>query len=264
MESAPAKTLQILAIDVGGQHVKVLVNSQSEPRRMVSGRSLNAAQMVEGVKAMTGDWTYDVVSLGYPGQVVHNMPAHEPVNLGKGWVGFDYQGALERPTKVINDAAMQALGSYEGGRMLFLGLGTGLGSALIVDGQLEPMELGHLPYKKRLTYEDFVGQRGLKQLGKKRWRSEVAAIIETFRVALQPDYIVLGGGNAKLLKELPPDARLGENANAFIGGFRLWEGTEVPSRVAKKTSPGRRRKSDPSPADRSAGTATCPGPGSTG
>ncbi len=198
--------------------------------------------MVKGVKEMTADWTYDVVSLGYPGQVVHNMPAHEPVNLGKGWVGFDYEAAFGRPTKIINDAAMQALGSYDGGRMLFLGLGTGLGSAMIVDGVLEPMELGHLPYKKRLTYEDFVGQRGLKRLGKKRWRIEVAEVINTVRAALLPDYIVLGGGNVKLLKELPPDARLGDNANAFTGGFRLWEGTEAPSQSAKKPSPARRRK----------------------
>jgi polyphosphate glucokinase len=215
--------LQVLAIDVGGQHVKVLVTGQVEPRRMDSGPQLSAAAMVEGVKALTTDWTYDVVSLGYPGQVVHNMPAHEPVNLGPGWIGFDYQAAFARPIKIINDAAMQALGSYDDGRMLFLGLGTGLGSALIIDGVLEPMELGHLPYKKGLTYEDYVGQRGLDRLGKKRWRREVEDLVETFRRALNPDYIVLGGGNAKLLKELPPGARLGDNANAFSGGFRLWE-----------------------------------------
>jgi polyphosphate glucokinase len=215
--------MQILTIDVGGQHVKVLVSDQTEPRRMDSGPALTAATMVEGVKSLTADWPYDAVSLGYPGQVVHNMPAHEPVNLGTGWVGFDYEGAFGKPIKVINDAAMQALGSYEGGRMLFLGLGTGLGSTLIIDGQLEPMELGHLPYKNKLTYEDFVGQRGLKALGRKKWRREVLAVIEAFRNALQPEYIVIGGGNSKLMKELPADVRIGDNSNAFKGGFRLWE-----------------------------------------
>ncbi len=224
----------VLVVDVGGQHVKVLASGQAEPRRMDSSRTLTAAQMVDGVKAMAGDWTYEAVSLGYPGQVVHGMPAHEPVNLGPGWVGFDYAAAFERPTRVINDAAMQALGSYERGRTLFLGLGTGLGSAMIIDGNLEPMELGHLPYKKKLTYEDFVGQQGLKHLGRKKWRNEVAAVIEAFRMALQPEYIVLGGGNARFIKELPPDVRVGDNANAFIGGFRLWEGEQTPSAQARK------------------------------
>src|SRR6266852_6306120 len=188
--------MQILAIDVGGQHVKVLVSGQSEPRKMLSGGKLTAVQMVDGVKGMTADWMYDVISLGDPGQVFHNTPAHEPVNLGKGWVGFDYEAAFGKPIKIINDAAMQALGSYEGGRMLFLGLGTGLGSAMILGAQIEPMELGHLPYKKKLTYEDFVGERGLKRLGRKKWRLEVVAVIEVFRNALQPEYIILGGGNA--------------------------------------------------------------------
>jgi polyphosphate glucokinase len=220
--------METLAIDVGGQNVKVLASSQAEPRKMPSGRRLTAAQMVEGVKSMTTDWPYDVVSLGYPGQVVHNMPAHEPVNLGKGWVGYDYAGVFGKPIKIINDAAMQALGSYEGGRMLFLGLGTGLGSTLIIEGQVEPMELGHLPYKKKLTYEDFVGQRGLKRLGRKKWQREVFAVLEYFRMALQPEYIVLGGGNAKLLTDLPPDVRTGDNANAFKGGFRLWPEDQHP------------------------------------
>jgi polyphosphate glucokinase len=220
--------MQVLAIDVGGQHVKVLVSGETEPRRMNSGPRLNAAAMVEGVKAMTADWTYDGIALGYPGQVVHNMPAHDPVNLGPGWIGFDYAAAFGRPIKIINDAAMQALGSYDGGRMLFLGFGTGLGAAMVVDGKVEPLELGHLPYKNKLTYEDFVGQRGLKKWGKKRWRREVEFVVSTFRTALQPDYIVLGGGNAKLLKELPPEARLGDNANAFIGGFRLWGNSTSP------------------------------------
>jgi polyphosphate glucokinase len=215
--------MDILTVDVGGQHVKVLATGQTAPRRMDSGRRLTATAMVQGVKDMTADWTYDVVSLGYPGQVVHNIPAHEPVNLGRGWTGFDYAAAFGCPVRIINDAAMQALGSYEGQRMLFLGLGTGLGSAMIIDGQLASMELGHLPYKKRKTYEEFLGQRGLKWLGVKKWRQEVAAVIEIFRAALEPDYIVLGGGNAKRVKELPHGVRRGDNANAFLGGVRLWE-----------------------------------------
>jgi len=215
--------VNILTVDVGGQNVKVLASNETEPRKMPSGRSLTASTMVEGLKALTPDWTYEVVSIGYPGQVVHNMPAHEPVNLGRGWVAFDYAAALERPTKIINDAAMQAFGSYEGGRMLFIGLGTGLGTAMILEGVVEPMELGHLPYKKRLSYEDYVGRRGMKRLGKKAWRQEVLTVIDIFRAALQPEYIVLGGGNAKLMNKLPPDVRLGANSNAFIGGFRLWD-----------------------------------------
>jgi len=227
--------MNILAVDVGGQHVKVLVSSQTEPRHIDSGPDLNAATMVKGVRQLTSDWQYDVVSLGYPGQVVHNMPAHEPVNLGPGWIGFDYAAAFERPTRVINDAAMQALGSYEGGRMLFLGVGTGLGSAMIVDGQLEPMELGHLPYKKGRTYEDYIGLRGLQRLGKKRWREEVYTVIDVFRKALQPGYIVLGGGNAKLIRTLPADVHRGDNHNAFTGGFRLWDqkGIDSPSPLLK-------------------------------
>lgn len=215
--------MNILAIDVGGQHVKVLATGQTEPRKINSGPKLTAAQMVDGVKEVTADWDYDVISLGYPGQVVQNMPAHDPYNLGKGWIGFDYAGAFGKQIRIVNDAAMQALGSYEGGRMLFLGLGTGLGSAMVIDGELEPLELSHVLYKKRLTFEDFVGLRGLKRLGRKKWQDEVAKVIEIFRKALQPEYIVLGGGNAKLVKGLPPDVRLGDNANAFVGGFRLWE-----------------------------------------
>ena len=228
--------MNILAVDVGGQHVKVLATGQTEPRRMESGPELSAAVMAEGVNHLTSDWQYDVVSLGYPGQVVHNMPAHEPVNLGKGWIGFDYAGAFGRPTRIINDAAMQALGSYQGGRMLFLGVGTGLGSAMIVDGKLEAMELGHLPYKKGLTYEDFIGLRGLRRLGKKKWREEVYMVIDVFRQALEPEYIVLGGGNAKLIKELPPDVRRGANENAFLGGYRLWQ-PETPASAVPKDPP---------------------------
>jgi polyphosphate glucokinase len=187
---------------------------------------------------MTSDWAYEVISLGYPGQVVHNMPAHDPANLGPGWIGFDYAAAFGKPVRIINDAAMQALGSYDGGRMLFLGVGTGLGSAMIVDGELEPMELGHLPYKKAKTYEDYVGERGRIRLGKKRWREEVLKVVEVFRTALQPDYIVLGGGNAKFMKELPPDVRLGDNANAFKGGFRLWEPESASTPAAQEPANG--------------------------
>jgi polyphosphate glucokinase len=215
--------MNILVVDVGGQHVKVLMTGQSTPRRMNSGPKLTPAQMAAGVKALTADWPFDVVSLGFPGQVAHNRPVHEPVNLGTGWTSFDYERALGRPVRVINDAAMQAMGSYEGGRMLFLGLGTGLGSAMIIEGKLAPMELGHLPYKNKLTYEDYVGQRGLDRLGKKKWRQEVATVIDLLRAALEPEYIVIGGGNAKLLRDIPPDVRIGNNRLAFLGGFRLWD-----------------------------------------
>jgi predicted NBD/HSP70 family sugar kinase len=229
--------MKILVVDVGGSHVKALATGQSEPRRMVSGPKLDAASMVRGVKDMIADWEYDVVSLGYPGQVVHNLPAHDPANLGRGWIGFDYAAAFGRPIRIINDAAMQALGSYRGGRMLFIGVGTGLGSAMIVDGQLEPMELGHLVYKKKMTYEDYIGERGLQRLGKKAWRREVYAVIEAFRKALQPDYVILGGGNARLIKKLPDDVRQGANANAFIGGFRLWDDTTTVPSATSAASP---------------------------
>jgi polyphosphate glucokinase len=179
--------------------------------------------MVAGVKKLAAGWKYDAVSIGFPGPVMHDMPLLEPHNLGRGWVGFDYRRAFGKPVRILNDAAMQALGSYEGGRMLFLGLGTGLGSAMVVDGKIEPMELAHLPYKKGRTFEDYVGLHGLLRLGKAKWRKEVADVVERFRAALEPEYIVLGGGNAKKLKRLPPGGRLGDNANAFIGGFRMWE-----------------------------------------
>ncbi|MFI5041874.1 MAG: ROK family protein [Acidimicrobiales bacterium] len=220
--SGDEKQLCVLAVDVGGSHVKVLLNTGSERRRFESGPDITARQMADGVLELTHDWEYDVVSVGVPTQVMAGRVVHDPVNLGPGWAGFDFEGAFGKPTRVVNDAVMQALGSYEGGRMLFLGLGTGLGTAMIVDGLLEPMELGHLPYRK-LTYEDFVGERGLVRLGKKRWREEVATVIAEFTAALEPDYVVLGGGNAKLLKELPPNSRLGANENAFLGGFRLWD-----------------------------------------
>jgi polyphosphate glucokinase len=178
--------------------------------------------MVSGVRKVVSKWSYDVVSIGYPGPVMRGRPLAEPHNLGRGWVGFDFQKAFRRPVQVVNDAAMQALGSYKRGKMLFLGLGTGLGSTLVADGVLEPMELGHLPYKKG-TYEDYVGARGLEKYGKRKWRRHVADVVARLVSALEPDDVVLGGGNAKKLRELPPGCRLGDNANAFLGGFRLWE-----------------------------------------
>src|SRR5712691_1680588 len=205
--------MHVLAVDVGGTHVKVLVTGESVERKVDSGPSMTGADMVDAVKKLTADWTYDAVSIGYPGPVVHDAPVKEPANLGSGWVGFDYAAAFGHPVKIINDAAMQALGSDEGGRMLFLGLGTGLGSAMVVDGKVEPLELAHLPYKDKLTYEDAVGLRGLERLGKKKWRREVSAVLADLSAALQPDYVVLGGGNARLLTDLPPNVRLGDNAN---------------------------------------------------
>jgi len=221
---APSKSAtSVLVIDVGGTHVKVLAAGHCDERKIRSGSKMTAHKMVRDVKRVTKDWEYGLVSIGYPGPVVHGRPLHEPYNLGAGWVGFDFAKAFGCPVKVINDAAMQALGSYEGGRMLFLGLGAGLGSAMIVNGILEPMELAHLPYEHGKTYEDYVGVRGLKRLGKKKWRSHVADVVKRLQDALGAEYVVLGGGNAKNLKKLPPHTRLGDNKNVFLGGFRLWE-----------------------------------------
>jgi polyphosphate glucokinase len=214
--------MDVLVIDVGGTHVKILATGQNDKREFASGPTLTAQQMVAGVRKLAGEWNYDVISLGYPGPILHNRPVADPNNLGRGWMGFDFNEAFKRPVKVMNDAAMQALGSYRRGKLLFLGLGTGLGSALIVEGIVEPMELGHLPYKKG-TYEDYVGARGLKRLGKKQWRKHVFDVVDRLVAALEPDDIVLGGGNAKMLKELPPQCRLGDNANAFRGGFLMWK-----------------------------------------
>jgi len=235
----PPKRPRVLAVDVGGSHVKALVEGEKAARRFDSGPALSAAAMASGVVAATRDWQYDVVSIGFPGPVLNGRPVAEPVNLGSGWVAFDYARAFAKPVKVVNDAAMQALGSYEGGRMLFLGLGTGLGSAMVIDGHVEPMELAHLPYKKRGTYEDYVGRRALEHLGKKKWRREVAAVVELLRAALQADYVVLGGGNASKLKELPAGARLGANANAFLGGFRLWDAAATPQPSSAVQRPGK-------------------------
>jgi polyphosphate glucokinase len=220
----------VLGVDVGGSHVKLLVSRDgAERRRFDSGPDLQPQEVVDGIAALTGDWPFDCASVGIPAQVHAGRVVADPVNLGPGWVGFDFEAALGKPTKVVNDAAMQALGSYEGGKMLFLGLGTGLGSAMVVGGIVEPMELGHLPFRKA-TFEDYVGERGRKRLGKTKWQAAVADAVARLEAALEPDYVVLGGGNAKKLDELPGKARIGANDNAFAGAFRLWD-TGVPSGV---------------------------------
>lgn len=227
--------MKVLAIDVGGTNLKVLATGQTERRKTPSGRKLTAEAMASKALEMSKGWDYEAVSIGYPGPIVHNKPLVEPVNLGTGWVNFDYEKAFGHPVKLMNDAAMQALGSYEGGRMLFLGLGTGLGSAMIIDGELEPMELGHLPYKKGRTFEDYVGKASLAKRGKAKWRKEVTDVVERLRHAMQPDYVVIGGGNAKLLKKLPEGCRLGGNEHAFIGGFRTWD-AELPKSARRSAS----------------------------
>ena len=232
--------MKILVIDIGGTNIKMLASGQREPRKFPSGPTMTPREMAAGVKQAVQGWKYDVVSIGYPGPVRDGRPASEPHNLGKGWVAFNYRAAFGLPVKIINDAAMQALGSYEGGRMLFLGLGTGLGSTLIADGVVMPMELGHLPYRKG-TFEDYVGIRGLERRGKKKWRGAVEDVVARLVAALEPDSVVLGGGNVKKLKALPPLCRAGVNANAFRGGFRLWEATDK-GRVSVKPSPRSPRK----------------------
>ena len=223
----------VLVIDVGGTSVKILATGQPESRSFRSGSKLTPRRMVSGVKKLAADWTYDAVSIGYPGPVLSGRPSAEPVNLGRGWIAFDFAQAFGRPVKVMNDAAMQALGSYKGGKMLFLGLGTGLGTALIDNGVVKAMELGHLPYKKA-TYENYVGRAGLERSGKKKWRRHVADVVERLTAALRPDDTVIGGGNVKKLNALPRRCRAGENANAFRGGFRLWAGTDVlPSKQSR-------------------------------
>jgi polyphosphate glucokinase len=218
----PPKSPKVLVVDVGGTNVKMRATGQKEALKIPSGPTMTATKVVDIVKQNSRGWDFDRISLGYPGPIINGRPLREPHNLGGGWVGFDYQKAFGVPVKIINDAAMQALGSYKGGRMLFLGLGTGLGSAMIVDGVLEPMELAHLMYKNGKTYEDYLGLRGLKRVGKKRWRKHVAKVTKILKTSLGADYVVLGGGNSKKLKELPPGAELGANENAFLGGLRLW------------------------------------------
>ncbi len=214
---------RVLVLDVGGNHVKLLATGRRQHRKFLSGPSLTPRAMVEGVLEAASDWDYDVVAMGYPGPVIDGRPAAEPHNLGPGWVNFDFAAALGRPVRILNDAAMQALGSYRGGRMLFLGLGTGLGSAMVINGELAPMELAHLPYRKGGTYEDYVGERGLKRLGRRKWRRHVFAVAALLRAALEPHEVVLGGGNVHKLHPLPHGVRRGDNNNAFRGGFRLWQ-----------------------------------------
>ncbi|HTC64857.1 MAG TPA: ROK family protein [Candidatus Saccharimonadales bacterium] len=223
----------ILAIDVGGTNIKVLATGQKEPIKIPSGPKMTAKRMVKDVREATKDWNYSVISIGYPGPVIHGHPLSEPHNLAGGWVGFDFRKAFGKPVRITNDAAMQALGIYHGGRMLFLGLGTGLGSTMIVDGVVEAMEIAHLPYKKGRTYEDYLGERGLERLGKKKWRRYVAEIAEQLKDALGADYVVLGGGNAKLLKDLPAGCRLGDNATAFTGAYRMWDDPNEKSKWNK-------------------------------
>src|SRR5262249_59172762 len=213
--------MKVLAVDIGGTHVKVLATGRRVHRSFPSGPTMTPAQMVSGVQKIAGDWKYDVVSIGYPGPVLKGRPIVEPHNLGKGWVGFDFQAAFRRPVKIINDAAMQALGSYKGGHLLFLGLGTGLGSAFIADGLVEPMELGHLPYKKG-TFEDYVGLRGLEKYGPKKWRRDVADVVAPLLCPPPPHEVVLVGGDGKKLKVLPPGTPLGKNAKSAPGGVAVW------------------------------------------
>jgi len=237
--------MKVLTVDVGGTSIKILVEGDDAPRKFASGPTMTVRQMVAGVKQLSRGWKYDRVSIGYPGVVKHNQPVTEPYNLAHGWVKFDYAAAFGCPVKIINDAAMQALGSYKGGDLLFLGLGTGLGTTLVVDGVVVPMEVAHLPYRKA-TFEDYVGVRALERMGKKKWRAQVNDVIARLIAAFRPDDVVLGGGNSKQLKELPPGCRLGDNNNAFAGGFRLWQPSQrkvdpgvaprKPARPAKKRS----------------------------
>jgi polyphosphate glucokinase len=214
---------KVLVLDVGGTHVKVRMTGQKKPIPIPSGPEMSAARMVADVKRVTAGWKYDAVSIGYPGPVVHGQPAEEPHNLGAGWKRFDFEKAFGKPVRVVNDAAMQALGGYQGGRMLFLGLGTGLGSAMVVDGVVEPLELAHLPYRKGRTYEDYLGIRGRKRLGLRKWTRHVFEVVALLKHGLQADYVLLGGGDTKKLKHVPPGVKVGTNEHAFVGGLRLWD-----------------------------------------
>ena len=227
------RSMNVLVVDIGGTHVKILATGQKQPREFPSGPEFTPRQMVAGVKKLARDWKYNAISIGYPGVVMGNRPVTDPYNLGRGWAGFNFETAFKCPVKVINDATMQALGSYKRGKMLFLGLGTGLGSAMVVDGIVEPMELGHLPYRRH-TFEDYVGVAGRARLGQKRWEQAVEDVIARLIAALEPEEVVLGGGNVKNLKKLPPGCRAGDNSNAFAGGFRVWEKTDRANRFKSK------------------------------
>jgi polyphosphate glucokinase len=227
--------MNVLVVDVGGTHVKILATGQKQSREFPSGPKLTPKQMVAGVKKAADDWKYNAVSIGYPGVVINNRPLADPWNLGPDWTGYNFEKEFKCPVKVVNDAAMQALGSYKHGKMLFLGLGTGLGSAMVVDGIVEPMELGHLPYRKR-TFEDYVGVAGRKRLGQKKWEQAVRDVIARLIAALEPEDVVLGGGNVRNLTKLPPGCRAGDNANAFVGGFRVWEQTHRANNSTSRRS----------------------------
>src|SRR5580693_2578627 len=219
----PRAPRRILVIDVGGAHVKFRLDARGRIGKFPSGPKLGPGHMVRKVLKRTVGVRYEAVSLGYPGLVLHGRIAGEPHNLAPGWVGFDFAAAFGKPLRIVNDAAMQAIGSYRGGRMLFLGLGTGLGATLIIDGVVEPTEIGHMPYKSGRTFEDYVGERGRERLGNKKWRHAVNEVIADLQAAFQTDYVVIGGGNAPRLKKLPRDVRMGDNRNAFVGGVRLWQ-----------------------------------------
>lgn len=231
---APAK---ILAIDIGGTKVKFLASGETEPRRFSSGKRLTPSQMVEQVLDATRDWEYEAIAIGFPGLVGDHGPRSEPGNLGSGWVGFDYSAALGLPVRIANDAAMQALGSYEGGRMLFLGLGTGLGSALIADRVIVPLELGRLMHGDGQTLGELLGHQGIETSGKNVWRENVKDVVTILMGAFVVDHVVLGGGNAKFIKDLPPGARIGHNQTAFRGGFRLWNVDIVPTQSTEGDVP---------------------------
>jgi polyphosphate glucokinase len=239
---APARNY-ILVIDVGGTHVKFRIGAHGAVREFASGSRMTPRRMVRQICKLLEAQRYDAVSMGYPGLVYHGRIAAEPHNLGDGWIDCDFADAFGRPVRVVNDAAMQAIGSYQGGRMLFLGLGTGLGATLIIDGVVEPTEVGHMPYKHGRTFEEYVGERGRERLGNRRWRKAVREVIRDLNAAFEADYIVLGGGNARRLKKLPPGVRFGSNEHAFIGGLRLWDprsGVIIPECTASPR-PRRRR-----------------------
>lgn len=231
-QSSPAqRSRRVLVIDIGGTHVKILVSGHTPHRQFDSGPKLTPKQLVAQVRKLTTDWPFDAVSIGYPGPVRHNQPMEEPWNLGKGWMRFNFRAGFQRPVKMINDAAMQALGSYRGGKMLFLGLGTGMGSAMVVEHIVVPMELAHLTYQDA-TFEDYLGIRGLQKYGESQWRQHVKNVVKQLTAALLPDDVVLGGGNVHRLKKLPPGCRAGDNANAFLGGLRLWAGPDGAKRIS--------------------------------
>jgi polyphosphate glucokinase len=225
-----------LVVDVGGSHVKFRIGTRGVAGSFDSGPTMTASQMVQQVTDAVPSDAYDAVSIGYPGPVIHRRITAEPHNLGPGWVGYDFERQFGKPVRLINDAAMQAIGSYAGGRMLFLGLGTGLGAALIIDGVVEGMEIGHMCYKKHRTFEDYLGEQGRKRLGNKKWRKQVLKAVTQLSTVLEADYVVLGGGNAKRLKRLPPNSRLGNNHNAFVGGLRLWQHGDDPPVVMPATT----------------------------